>query len=354
MSRPAPIAGSVAEELAARSREGRFPGASWWIGGLTGVADAGAVGTATAATPFDLASLTKPLCTALLGVLLEQDGRLDLEASSSELLPELTGASVGRRTLLELGSHRAGLPAWSPLSVRARSREGMLAEIAATSSGTPGEELYSDLGYLLLGFAVERAGAAPLDRQFRERIAVPCGAPRIGFPGPDDRFLDAAPTERGNVYERRLAGEAGRGAAWRETIPPGEVHDANAHALSGVAGHAGLFGTAAAVGVLASEILRPRHLPLGEQARARLLSPVAPGADRTFGFVLARGSAAARGVLPDAAPGHTGFTGTSLWLLPEAAAALVLLTNRVHPTVSDGDFQPVRAAFHARALRRLP
>ena len=108
------------------------------------------------------------------------------------------------------------------------------------------------------------------------------------------------------------------------------------------------------MGALATEILRPHHLPLTPRARARLLSPAAPGADRTFGFVLARGSDAARGVLPDSAPGHTGFTGTSLWLLPERETALVLLTNRVHPAVGEVDFQPVRAAFHARALRRLP
>ena len=334
-------------------REGRFPAASWWIGGPAGVVEEGAVGGSTPATPFDLASLTKPLCTALLGVLLEQEGRLQLDAPVSLLLPELAGTPVGRRSLLELGSHRSGLPAWRPLSVTARSHEKMLAEIAAVPCGEAGHELYSDLGYLLLGFALERATGTSLDREFRARIAVPCGSPRIGFPGEEDRFAEAAPTERGNAYERRLAMEAGMLPGWRETIPAGEVHDANAHAVGGVAGHAGLFGTAAAVGLLASEILRPEHLSLSARARARLLSPVAPEADRTFGFVLARGSNAARGVLPDTAPGHTGFTGTSLWLLPEQERALVLLSNRVHPVVDDADFQPVRAGFHARALRRL-
>ncbi len=353
MSRPAPTAGSVAEELASKVGEGRFPAASWWIGGPAGVVEEGALGTASPETPFDLASLTKPLCTALLGVLLEQEGALDLDVPVAELLPELAQAPVGRRTLLELGSHRAGLPAWLPLSVTARSRERMLAEIAAVAAEGAGE-LYSDLGYILLGVALERAGNASLDRQFRERITVPCGSPRIGFPGEADRFADAVPTEQGNAYERRLAGEAGRLPGWREIIPCGEVHDANAHALGGVAGHAGLFGTAAAVGALATEILQPVHLPLDARARARLLSPAASGADRTFGFVLARGSNAARGMLPDTAPGHTGFTGTSLWLLPHRGTALVLLTNRVHPAVSEADFQPVRAAFHARALRRLP
>lgn len=354
MTRPAPLAGSVLTGLEAAVRGGAMPGAAWWIGGPEGAAEAGAVGTAHADTPYDLASLTKPLATALLAVLLEQDGRFQLEQPVGGLLPELEGTPVGGRTLLDLGSHRAGLPAWRPLSATAGSRQGMTAAIGALPLSPAGREVYSDLGYLLLGFALERAGSAPLDRLFRERVASACAPLRLGFPGPADRFRDAAATERGNAFERRMAGEEGEGHTWRTEIPPGEVHDANAHALGGIAGHAGLFGTAAAVGALAGEILRPRRLDLGEAARARLLRPVAEGADRTFGFVLARGSNAARGVLPEEAPGHTGFTGTSLWLLPEREAALVLLANRVHPVVQEGDFQHVRADFHARARRSFP
>jgi CubicO group peptidase (beta-lactamase class C family) len=354
VSRPAPLAGSVAEGLQAAVRRGAMPAASWWIGGPGAITDAGAVGAASPDTPFDLASLTKPLATALLAVLLEQEGLISLDQPLRDLLPEVAGSPVGERTLLELGSHRAGLPAWRPLSAAARTREGMTAAIAGLPLEPPGREVYSDLGYLLLGFTLERAGGRPLDRAFRERIAPAIAPARLGYAGPEDRFPDAAPTEEGNAYERQLAGEAGAGHAWRTRITAGEVHDGNAHALGGVAGHAGLFGTAAAVGELASEILRPRRLGLGDRARARLLIPVAADADRTFGLVLARGSNAARGVLPEGAPGHTGFTGTSLWLLPEREQALVLLTNRVHPGVREEDFQPVRADFHARALRSLP
>lgn len=353
MTRPAPLAGSVLSGLEAAVRGGAMPGASWWIGGPEGPADAGAVGAARPDTPYDLASLTKPLATALLAALLEQEGRFALEQPLADLLAEVAGSAVGARTLLELGSHRSGLPAWRPLSATAGAREAMVQAIAALPLPAPGQELYSDLGYLLLGIALERVAGVPLDRLFRERVAAVCAPLRLGFPGPGDRFRDAAPTERGNAFERRMAGEEGAGHAWRTEIESGEVHDANAHALGGIAGHAGLFGTAAAVGALAGEILRPRRLDLGARARARLLHPVADGGDRTFGFVLARGSRAARGVLPDGAPGHTGFTGTSLWLVPDRERALVLLTNRVHPVVQEGDFQPVRADFHARARRSL-
>jgi CubicO group peptidase (beta-lactamase class C family) len=132
----------------------------------------------------------------------------------------------------------------------------------------------------------------------------------------------------------------------------GTVHDANAFALGGVAGHAGLFGTVADVAVLAREILTPERLALTAPGRARLLGMGnAAGGDRTVGWARARAARAARGILPDFAPGHTGFTGTSLWLDPTAHAFYLLLTNRVHPQVAATGFDTVRRAFHRAALR---
>ena len=361
MTGPTAAASQVADWLRTCVDAGRMPGAVWWIGGRGG-ATGGVVGlssvepsaeSASADTPYDLASLTKPLATALLAVLLEDEGVLRLDAPVHGLLPELAGTPAGERTLLDLGSHRAGLAAWRPLYLEAASREEYLTALAREDTSATGGELYSDLGYLLLGFAVERAGEAPLDALFRSRVASRLGR-RIGVPGPEDRFRDAAPTEGGNVWERGMAGKAGEGHRWRTAIPRGEVHDGNAHGLGGVAGHAGLFGTAEAVASLALELLAPERLPLSARARRRLLEPASPGVPRTFGFVLAAGSAAARGVLPGGSPGHTGFTGTSLWLLPDEGRALDLLTNRVHPVVDGADFQPVRAGFHARAREVRP
>jgi CubicO group peptidase (beta-lactamase class C family) len=344
--------------LASRASAGVTPGGTWWIEG-PGVLSHGAAGhaalepdpePAAETIPYDLASLTKPLCTALLAVLLGQDGRLSLDTPVAEVLDELDGSPYASASLLDLGSHHARLPAWRPVYLAAATPEACLRDIASTPPMAKGEAtVYSDLGYIVLGAALQRISGVSLDRAFRERIAAPLGLGGLGFVVGGSRLAVAAPTERGNSFEREMAGADGASFPWRSGIIRGEVHDGNAHALGGVSGHAGLFGTAREVAAVAKEILNPKVLDLPARARERLLLPSRPGADRTFGFVLARGSEAARGVLPDDAPGHVGFTGTSLWLDPARNSVYVLLTNRVHPTVSPDPFQPERLAFHRLA-----
>jgi len=348
----------VRDWLASRVAAGVTPGGTWWIEAEATVLSRGAFGdashlprsvAATEGTPYDLASLTKPLATALLAVLLEQEGRLDLDAPVAEWIDELHGSPYETVSLLELGAHRAGLPAWRPLYLEVSSLPGYLWRIAAEEPAVPrGEELYSDLGFVVLGAAVERAGEAPLDRLFHDRIAGPLGL-GMRFARRPDRIDGAAPTEEGNAYERSLAGEAGEGYAWRTTSIHGEVHDGNAWALGGVAGQAGLFGTASEVATLGREIVAPDRLALGPGARRRLLEPAGGTGGRTFGFVTASASDAARAVFPETAPGHTGFTGTSLWLDPGRRLVAVLLCNRVHPVAREIDFQQERLAFHRLA-----
>jgi CubicO group peptidase (beta-lactamase class C family) len=347
--------------LAARIAEGRMPGASWWVGEHGRATSRGAVGSAVAGrradpvrerTPFDLASLTKPLATATLLVLAEQEGELDLDASLGEVLEEAGRSPLASRSLLSLATHTAGLPAWAPLFLRASSLSGYVAEILRLPPAVPaGRTLYSDLGYILLGAVLERRTGRGLDALFAERIARPVGLVRTGFAGTGRDFSDAAATERGNLYERDLAGTEGEGRRWRDEIPRGQVHDANAHGLGGVAGHAGLFGTADEVARLAGELLRPSALTLGERARNRMLRVAPPSEGRTVGMVTAAWASSARGVWPDDGPGHTGFTGTSLWLDPGSGRCCVLLTNRIHPRVPERDFRPLRRAFHRLAIR---
>ena len=354
-------AAAIHRLLAARVDEGATAGAAWSVERGGGASSCGAVGWAVrepdrvaldAATPFDLASLTKPLCTALLLVLLESDGTLDPHRPVAEWLDELERSWVGRTSLLDLASHTSGLPAWYPLYARARDRRGYLETIAGLEPAVaPGRTLYSDLGYIALGLALERATGQTLDVLFATRIGAPLGLSRLAFASRGGRYDDAAATERGNEYERRMAGEAGAGHAFRRHLLRGEVHDGNAHGLGGVAGHAGLFGTAAEVAALAREILDPRVLELPVEARRRLFEPRSSCGGRTVGFVLAAHAGASRGILPDRAPGHTGFTGTSLWLDPERGAIYVLLANRVHPSVGPRDFRFVRRAFHRVASR---
>ena len=328
-----------------------MPAAQWWVGGPDGPASKGAQGSdVTEGTPFDLASLTKPLVTSLLAVLLEREGRLPLASTLGSLFPELRSTPYGPATLRDVASHRAGLPAWKPLYLEGVTREDYLRSIAATSAEVPGSTQYSDLGYLLLGFAVERAGGAALDRLFEERVARPLGLSRCGFPGRSDRYRDAAPTERGNAYERRLAGASHDDPRFRGEPIRGSVHDGNAWGLGGVAGHAGLFGTAEDVARIALALLEPPRLGRPRGIFESMFRPVEGEGSRTFGFVTASQTESVKGVLAADAVGHFGFTGTSLWIEPAGARVYVLLTNRVHPEVPAEDFVPTRQAFHRAAV----
>jgi CubicO group peptidase (beta-lactamase class C family) len=144
-----------------------------------------------------------------------------------------------------------------------------------------------------------------------------------------------------------LAGQSAPGNRFREEIPRGQVHDGNAWGLGGVAGNAGLFGTAADVAAIALAILDPRRLGLEAGALDPMLRPVAEGAGiRTVGFIRARDAESVRGVLPDDAVGHLGFTGTSLWIDVARPRVYVLLTNRVHPRVPREPFTDTRRGFH--------
>jgi CubicO group peptidase (beta-lactamase class C family) len=341
--------------LAARADEGWMPGAAWWVEGPAGVVSQGVVGAAavepepepaTEATPFDLASLTKPLATAPLLLLLEQERRVNLDSPVEDYLPALAGSIHGRATLRALATHTSGLPAWRPLYLEAATLDRYLAAIAALPAETaPGAAVYSDLGYILLGAVAESVSGRSLPKLFMECIAAPLGLSRTRFAGPHP-IAGAAATERGNAYERSLAGAAGEDHAWRTGLLRGEVHDGNAFALGGAAGHAGLFGVVDEVARLGRELLRPRHLPLEGRSRDLLLRAAPGGAGRTVGMVLASRASATRGILPGDAPGHTGFTGTSIWLDPDRERLFVLLTNRVHPRVPSREFRWLRRGFH--------
>ena len=349
--------GPLAAFLAGEIRRGAMPGASWWVGSARSVAASGAAGDAAvcpertpleADTPFDLASLTKPLATALLASILDRERRLHLDAPLGAVFPELRASPFGDATLRDAAAHRAGFPAWTALYLAGTTRESYLDAIASCArSSRPGETLYSDLGYILLGFAVEKAGGRRLDDLFADRVARQLGLARCGFAGRTSSFSDAAATERGNAYERSMAGPASHADRFRAEIPRGQVHDGNAWGLGGIAGNAGLFGAAADVAAIALAILDPRRLGLPEGALEPMLVPVAEGEGvRTVGFLRAKDAESVRGVLPDDAVGHAGFTGTSLWIDASRPRIYVLLTNRVHPAVPPEPFAATRRGFH--------
>jgi CubicO group peptidase (beta-lactamase class C family) len=366
MSRGTAGALSLDDWLLGKIGEDWFPSASWLVGDARQVLFEGAVGNATTTprsiaasveTLYDLASLTKPLATGLLAVRLQAAGLVRLEDRLDLLLPEWRPRDPGPAlTLLDLLTHRSGLPAWLPLYALATDVPGRIAAIAAAPRPHPPllAVTYSCPNFLLAGFALERVSKTPLDRLFRDQVTDPLGIADLGYhPEPAERPRTAA-TETGNAHERALAGPPAAGYnAFRRDLIWGEVHDHNAWTLGGVAGNAGLFGTARAVWSLARHFLKGGPSFLGDEERSWFAHDFTPGLNqaRGVGFQLASTVGCSAG--PDLSPrafGHTGFTGTSLWIDPKAERVLVLLTNRVHPRHRDRDLHPLRREFHSRAL----
>ncbi len=325
-------------------------------GGLCWCTGARSVGGAAveADVRYDLASITKPLVTAVMLLIARRDG-LDLEAPLADLLPELAGSPWSGVTIVQCGTHTAGFPAWSPLyALHGASRDGYVEALRRTRpSALPGLHVeYSCLGFIALGFALERGFGTDLATLFSELVAEPLGlAEELGFAPPP-----ATPVAAGEVkpfVEQRLLAERGLPGlpppAREDALP---CSDGNARGLGGAAGNAGLFGTAAAVALLAGEflpgggeLLTAEEAELATRCRTEGLEQA-----RGLGWQLAATPGSSAGpALPAGAFGHTGFTGTSVWVDPEARAAYVLLGNRLHPGGRTPDLHPLRRRFHALA-----
>jgi CubicO group peptidase (beta-lactamase class C family) len=347
--------------LEAQIRTGQFPGAGYVVAEAGRVLAAGSLGLAvidperipaSADTLYDLASLTKPLAGALLAVVLQAEGRLRLEDRLSRHLPAWDAPDErGGITLLDLLTHRSGLPAWLPLYAHAGDRDGRIDYLKAVPLAyVPRTGVaYSCPGYILLGYALEQAGGATLDVLFSGRVARRLGLADLMFGPPAALRRRTAATEEGNARERSLAGPQGdRYNGWRGEMIWGEVHDNNAHSQGGISANAGLFGTARSVANLAREFLDGGRL-LGEEERLLFRTDFTQGLaeDRSLGFQIAStAGCSAGGSLARTSFGHTGFTGTSLWIDPESRRVYVLLTNRVHPRFREIDMNAIRRGFH--------
>jgi beta-N-acetylhexosaminidase len=307
-------------------------------------------------TVYDLASLTKVVATTSAVMLLVDRGRIELDAPLSRYLPAWPeGGWRDRVTVRRLLEHRAGLPAfvrfWHPSEGALRGVEPVIDAIAALEpSGEPGERyVYSDLGFILLGAMVEAVTGTDLADFTAEDLWNPLGMGRTRFTPPAEWRSAIAPTEVDQVY--------------RHTHVRGEVHDENAHAMGGVAGHAGLFSTARDLSRFATSLLVAARAGADEGERAGAVPPFPvsastvaafttrrPGTERGLGWDVAAGTGIAE-AFSAAAFGHTGFTGTSLWIDPERDLYVVLLTNRVNPSREGRGITGLRRAVHGWAVR---
>ncbi|MGE3844216.1 MAG: serine hydrolase domain-containing protein, partial [Vicinamibacterales bacterium] len=280
----------------------------------------------------------KPIVTTTACLWLVQSGQLTLDAPIAQWLPRWRGSDREHVTVEDLLSHSAGLTAHLPLYRDCTGR----AEFESTICTLPLEyaprtqSVYSDLGFMLLAFVVETVSAHTLDSLFEHMCAR--GASRLHF--------------RPRIGERTLVAPTGFDR-WRGRVLQGEVHDRNAWALGGVAGHAGLFGTAEGVGRFARMVLNALAGadPGVDPALVRRFSQRSrvAGSSRALGWdtMLPTSSCGTR--MSPSALGHTGYTGTSLWLDPARQAYFVLLTNRVHPDDRNEEILTIRPRFHDSA-----
>ena len=319
--------------------------------------DAGAAEVA-ADTIYDLASLTKVIVTTTLAMMLVDEGKLELEARVSDFLPAFKGGGKERVSVRQLLTHSGGLLWWAPLYQELSGQAAYLERIQAMDlSYEPGTKaVYSDLGLILLGAIVERLGGAPLGELAQRRVMEPLGMKDTLYRPPAGLVPRIAPTEND---------------PWRGRMLRGEVHDENAAALGGVAPHAGLFGTAADLARFAAMLLdegRGGGLRLVSRATVELFTERAgvPLASRALGWDTpanetgersstpgAPGYTAAGSLLSPRSFGHTGFTGTSMWMDPRRELYVILLTNRVHPSRENNGIRGVRAQVADAAVRAL-
>ena len=308
----------------------------------------------TGETFFDLASLTKPLATTLAVMRLVQQGRLGLERRIGDLLPawsEAPGAGISVASLLD---HTSGLVAWRPyykdipLSLPAGQRRALLTRrLIAEIPARPGATVYSDAGFMILCRVVEQVSGQRLDRFVNREIYRPLGIENL--------FFIESDTGEGALPGDYAATEV---CPWRGGLVQGRVHDENAYAAGGIEGHAGLFGDVRAVGRLLTRLLADYD---GTSARPlfqrdllqRFFMPRRPGG-RPLGFDRPDADNSSSGrFFSKESIGHLGFTGTSFWVDLRRAVAVVLLTNRIHPTRENERIRGFRPLLHDAVMQVL-
>jgi CubicO group peptidase (beta-lactamase class C family) len=311
-------------------------------------------------TVYDFASLTKVVATTTLAMIAVSEGRLDLDAPVQRYLPGFRGPGKERVTIRHLLTHSSGLRADRPLWRETPNADSARRLVNLTPLDTaPGVRMvYSDLGAIVLGEVVERVLGGRLDRLAERRIFRPLGMRSTRFRPPASWLPRIAPTEYDTV--------------WRKRIVRGEVHDEKSAWLGGVAGHAGLFGSAPDLLTFGEWILSVLREPVGATPARNGTPPsvqpsvrpavlrefirrqsLVPGSSRALGWDTPSAGSSAGTRLDSMSFGHTGFTGTSIWIDPSRGLVVVLLTNRVHPTRNNPRIGPLRIAVANAVVNQL-
>lgn len=318
-----------------------------------GVCDLNSRRKMTSETIFDLASLTKPLATSMAVMILIQRGELHLEQELGEILPLFKDDEKSVITVKQLLQHNSGLADYRPYykdieclpaGIRKQALRNLLVDEPLLHP--IGEKLlYSDLGFMILEWLVEHVSGKRLDGFVCETVYKPLGI--------DDLFfVDLNARKPGRVFA------ATEQCPWRKILLEGQVHDENAYAVGGIQGHAGLFGTAAAVHMLVMALLSAYS---GQNPQSpfqtelvRLFFRRLPDTDKALGFdTPALENSSAGKFFSSNSVGHLGFTGTSFWLELDRRVVVVLLTNRVHPTRDNMAIKAFRPKLHDAVMKSI-
>ena len=318
--------------------------------------------TASVGTIYDLASLTKPLVTGFLCALAIERGDLELDRAVSEYLPQFKTNDKSAVTVRQLLTHSSGFPAWRPLYIltdgkREKTLERLAFEPLEYAPGT--RVIYSDLGFITLGFLLEKITSRRFAELAQAEIFEPLELKSTFFSPETALQTGIAACESGNAYEQSTTRECGFGEYhdWRKRMIWGEVHDGNGFFLGGSAGHAGLFADVRDVGKMASQFFAGQTQLLKKETCALFRTSFTDGLEeaRSIGWQLAgtKDSTGGKELPPDSF-GHNGFTGTCCWNDPVNERTFVLLTNRTHARALPFiNINSVRRQFHSLAIKAL-
>jgi len=297
-------------------------------------------------TMFDLASLTKVIATTTMAMMMVDEGRLDLDRPVRDFFQKFAGGSKGKITVRHLLTHSSGIDWWAPLYKDAHAMPEYLNRILPMElKYEPGtKSVYTDLGVMMLGDILERVSGDDLNSFVKRRLFEPMKMRDTGYKPTEAMKARIAPTE----FDRD----------WRKRLVWGEVHDENAAGVGGIAPHAGLFGTAPDLARFATMLLNG-----GVFENRRYIAPATlalfttragvPDSSRALGWDTPSENSSAGTLMSKRAFGHTGFTGTSMWMDPETGVFVIILTNRVHPTRENNQIREARPQIADAVMRGL-
>jgi beta-N-acetylhexosaminidase len=306
--------------------------------------------TISADTIYDAASLTKPVVTSTLFAMQTEAGRMGLDLPVARFIPEWNdGPNPDWRkavTVRNLLTHTSGLPAHKDYFLTLHSKREFIAAICKEPlEYEPGSKtIYSDLGFILLGEILERATGKTVDQLAQQQIFAPLQMTSTMFDPPKNILARIAPTENDATFRKRLM--------------QGEVHDENAYAMGGVAGHAGMFTTASDLAAFCQMMLNGgiygHHRMLTRATISMFTAPqTIAGNARTLGWMSPTPNSSSGKYFSPRSFGHLGYTGTSIWIDPDRKLFVILLTNRVNPTRENDKIAAVRPAMHDAVVEAL-